>query len=168
MTEKMQQRLLDLKAAQESGAYTLCPRCGQNTMHPELHTNALSRVADIEVCPYCGMDEAKLAYMKVKDTPYTWDYFRPKGLSDFKALPWRDALERIEAEQLDTLKELYLAFLNGEDPDEITLTAFESCLGIEYLRPEPFQAKYRTADGVLLIGFRGNADDLQTCTNLIP
>ena len=46
-------KLADLKAAQENGTYTLCPRCGCDTMRPRLYTNALSRIADIEICPSC-------------------------------------------------------------------------------------------------------------------
>ena len=58
MTDKIRQSLLDLKARQEKGAYTLCPRCGMNTMHPQLYANALSRVADIQICSLCGTEEA--------------------------------------------------------------------------------------------------------------
>lgn len=36
----------------------ICPRCGQLTMKPDLHTNAYSRVADIYICDHCGTDEA--------------------------------------------------------------------------------------------------------------
>ena len=41
--KRIEQRLAHLKAAQESGKYTLCPRCGMDTMKPDLYTNALSR-----------------------------------------------------------------------------------------------------------------------------
>ena len=37
-----------------------CPRCGANSMRGSLHTNALSRHADIYVCGHCGNDEAIL------------------------------------------------------------------------------------------------------------
>ena len=57
---RIEKRLADLKAMQESGAYTRCPRCGLPTMKPKLYTNALSRIADIMVCDDCGMSEAKL------------------------------------------------------------------------------------------------------------
>ena len=55
---RIEKRLTDLKALQESGAFTRCPRCGLPTMKPKLYTNALSRIADIMVCDRCGMVEA--------------------------------------------------------------------------------------------------------------
>ena len=36
MTERMRKALSDLKTAQDSGEYTLCPRCGCGTMKPDL------------------------------------------------------------------------------------------------------------------------------------
>lgn len=36
----------------------ICPRCGRMSMDKVLSHNALSRVADVYVCPDCGMDEA--------------------------------------------------------------------------------------------------------------
>ncbi len=53
MTEDMKQALLDLRARQESGEHMPCPRCGLDTMKPKLHTNALSRYADIMICDEC-------------------------------------------------------------------------------------------------------------------
>lgn len=35
-----------------------CPRCGKRRMHENVFTNALSRHADIYICPQCGMNEA--------------------------------------------------------------------------------------------------------------
>lgn len=43
MTEKMIARLDDLRARQQAGEHMRCPRCGQDTMKPDLKTNALSR-----------------------------------------------------------------------------------------------------------------------------
>ena len=47
---------------QKSDSFPLlpCPRCGANSMRESLHTNALSRHADIYVCSRCGTDEALL------------------------------------------------------------------------------------------------------------
>lgn len=50
MTEKMNTRLGDLKARQLKGEHMKCPRCGADTMKEPVHTNALSRVADIYIC----------------------------------------------------------------------------------------------------------------------
>ena len=35
-----------------------CPRCGRTSMKPTLHTNALSRQANVYVCDTCGLEEA--------------------------------------------------------------------------------------------------------------
>ena len=43
------ERVLDLKARQQAGEHMLCPRCGMDTMKPALHTNALSRHADLYI-----------------------------------------------------------------------------------------------------------------------
>lgn len=46
-----------MKEMQAAGG-RICPRCGRWNMEIPIHYNALSRVADIYVCPDCGMDEA--------------------------------------------------------------------------------------------------------------
>lgn len=46
-----------IKETQQAGAL-ICPRCGRMSMDKVLLHNALSRVADVYVCPDCGMDEA--------------------------------------------------------------------------------------------------------------
>ena len=67
MTERMKKALADLKADQEKGNCTLCPRCGRDTMDPVLHRNALSRQADIEICSSCGAEEAILSFMNKQE-----------------------------------------------------------------------------------------------------
>ena len=61
----IQERMAEIKTAQEAGTYTRCPRCGENTMKlsDRLATNALSRSYDIMICDLCGTDEAKMAFM---------------------------------------------------------------------------------------------------------
>ena len=48
----IQERMAEIKAAQEAGTYTRCPRCGEHTMKlgDRLYTNALSRSYDIMIC----------------------------------------------------------------------------------------------------------------------
>ena len=46
-----------MKEIQKAGGL-ICPRCGRMSMEKLLLHNALSRVADVYVCPDCGMDEA--------------------------------------------------------------------------------------------------------------
>lgn len=43
----------------------ICPRCGRMSMDKVLLHNALSRVADVYVCPDCGMDEALRDFGKI-------------------------------------------------------------------------------------------------------
>ena len=62
MTEALKKRLLDFKARQEAGEHLPCPRCGCDSMKPNLYTNALSRAADIMICDACGTDEAVRAF----------------------------------------------------------------------------------------------------------
>ena len=40
MTEKMIARLDDLRARQQAGEHMRCPRCGQDTMKPDLKTTS--------------------------------------------------------------------------------------------------------------------------------
>ena len=148
-------KLADLKAAQESGRYTLCPRCGRPTMKPQLYTNALSRIADIEVCDSCGLDEAKLALMQVPETLYTWAGLQPeRPASDFRALPGKTVWERICKEQVTTLMNLFNHWSAGENPDEIRLAAFESCPGLSEMWTEPYRMDYAAADGRVVIRFK--------------
>ena len=51
----IQECIAEIKAAQEAGTYTRCPRCGENTMKlgDRLATNALSRSYDIMICDLC-------------------------------------------------------------------------------------------------------------------
>ena len=51
----------DFAAAQEDGVH-FCPRCGRWTVKEKLHTNALSRHADVYICNECGMEEAILDF----------------------------------------------------------------------------------------------------------
>ena len=108
MTERMERRLLDLKARQQAGEHMLCPRCGADTMKEPVCTNALSRVADLYVCDSCGTAEAMLAFMK-QDYPLTsWAAFQPvRPPSDLEALPATEVLQRVMKEQADTLIHLY-------------------------------------------------------------
>ena len=62
-SERLAQQLADLKARQLAGEHMPCPRCGKDTMKPSLHTNAISRHADIYVCDGCGTEEAMLDFM---------------------------------------------------------------------------------------------------------
>ena len=63
MNKRHESALADLKARQLAGEHMPCPRCGSFSMKPALHTNALSRHADIYVCDGCSTEEAMLVFM---------------------------------------------------------------------------------------------------------
>ena len=50
--------IIDAFAKKQTDGTHLCPCCGGMRVKDRLHTNALSRHADVYVCDSCGMDEA--------------------------------------------------------------------------------------------------------------
>ena len=155
MTEKMIRKLGDLKAKQDAGEHMHCPRCGADTMKDPVHTNALSRVADIYICDACGSAEAMLAFMNQEYPLTSWSAFQPsRPQSDFRELPAADVLMRV-THQIDALTEICTkCMINPEHAAEYRLEAFESCPGLTELWPQPFQAKYDAADGAVLVRFK--------------
>lgn len=156
MTEKMKARLDDLKARQRKNEHMHCPRCGADTMKIPMHTNALSRVADIYICDSCGSAEAMLAFMGQEYPLTSWSAFQPnRPECDFKELPANVVLMQVVSRQIDTLTEICKRC--SEDPEhaaEYRLEAFESCPGLTELWLQPFQAKYDAADGAVLVRFK--------------
>ena len=164
MTERMKKALADLKADQEKGTYTLCPRCGRDTMDPVLHRNALSRQADIEICPSCGGEEAILSFMNKPFSLYQWAALKPKKpASDFKTRPGKEVWRIICDRQAVTISTLYRRFRNSEDPEEIRFLAQEQCPGLIDLWTEPYHMKYECSDGPLTITF---TEDEDGCLNM--
>ena len=47
MTERMERRLLDLKARQQAGEHMLCPRCGADTMKEPIHLPVVKMEDDV-------------------------------------------------------------------------------------------------------------------------
>ena len=166
---RIEKRLADLKALQESGAYTRCPRCGLSTMKPKLYTNALSRIADIMVCDTCGVDEAKLAFMGSPGTLYQWAALQPeKAPGDFRAVTAEEAWKRICGEQANTITRLYHLFTDGKGTaDEIRYEAFESCPGLTQIWTEPYHMRYACKNGTLLIQFRDTETGLEMTASLV-
>ncbi len=157
--KKIDERLADLKARQESGEYTLCPRCGRDTMKHNLYTNALSRRADIQVCDACGVSEAKLDFMQNPESLYTWAALQPKRPEgDFKEMPAEKAMINIVAEQYSALEELFLRTESGEADAEVRFDAFERLPGLTELWANPFMAKYDAKDGAVSVRIRRNKD----------
>ena len=170
MTEKMKNHLADLKARQEAGEHMCCPRCGADTMKEPVHTNALSRIADIYICDACGSSEAMLAFMKQQYPLTSWSAFQPeRPESDFRDLPAGEVLMRVQLEQIGMLTDICTKCMNDpEHAAEYRLEAFGSSPGLTELWTQPFQAKYDAADGAVLIRFRRDANgDLQVAANIM-
>ena len=169
MTERMKKALLDLKEKQEKGLYTLCPRCGRDTMKPDLYTNALSRQADIMIDDQCGQEEALLAFMNKPYSLYQWAALQPKKpASDFKERTGKEVWATICDKQAVTISNLYRRFLQGEDPEEIRFLAHEQCPGLIDLWTEPYHMKYECSDGPLTITFTLDADDSLSMEASLP
>ena len=151
MTDRAERRLLDLKARQEAGEHMMCPRCGRDAMKAPVHTNALSRTADVYVCDACGTAEAMLAFMKQDYPLHLWAAFQPvRPPADFKEHSARAVMDTVLRTQSDELRRLYQ--LCRDDPGNAEwyrLEAFESCPGLIELWPQPFQERpgRRHSDG---------------------
>ena len=160
MTEKIRQRLLDLKAAQVADTPMRCPRCGADTMRHPMTTNALSRHADLYICDSCGTAEALLDFMGQAYPLYQWSAFEPqRPPADFKARQAYDVLAEVLQTQMEILNRVYA--LCRDDSDNAMWhrnAAFESCAGLTELILEPFYAKYSCADGSVLVQFRTTKD----------
>lgn len=170
MTERAIQRLEDLKARQRVGEHMACPRCGMDVMKTPVHTNALSRAADVYICDACGSTEAILAYMHQSSPLSGWAAFRPKRLPcDLHARPASEALPEIVGRQMAELTRIYK--LCRDDPDNAEwyrLEAFESCPGLTELWPQPFQANYRAGDGTVVVRLKTDeAGNIQMAANII-
>ena len=78
-TEKQAQRLIEsMLKIQEGGSADAfpCPRCGHNSMRHENEENALSRHANVYICPECGTQEALLD-MRNEQLPFlSWGMVR--------------------------------------------------------------------------------------------
>ena len=152
----IQERMAQIKAAQDAGGYTRCPRCGEDTMKPRLHTNALSRQYDIMICDLCGMDEAKMAFMGAPKPLAHWACLNTIR-DDFKDTSGARALARIEETQIPILTQLFqhwLARPADTDWEAHRLETYEKCPGLTTLWFEPFVARYTVAEGTLVISFR--------------
>lgn len=169
MTERQKAALLDLKARQEKGEHMPCPRCGRDTMKPAIHTNALSRHADIYVCDECGTAEAILKFMSNPMPIKEWACFEPaQSPSDFKSLPVSVIWERVQKEHMSTLMSLYERWQDEceyEDFEDYRAAAFGKCPGLTQLWPSPFRAEYDAADGRLVLRFRMTHDRIEVAVD---
>ena len=87
-------------------------------MKESIHTNALSRHADVYICDACGTEEALLKFMHNPLPMREWACFRPASLpSDFKTLPAETIWERVqERVQWDNALLTFIKALDAEKP----------------------------------------------------
>lgn len=173
LNSEVQKLLLDLKARQLAGERLPCPRCGRDTMKEKLHTNALSRHADMYICDECGTAEAMLDFMNNPLPLLLWACMRnDRPRTDFRTLPTKLVLKRIEEEQIPYLRELYERWQTEPEPGhgkqlEYCHEAYRRCPGLTTLICEPFQATYRVAEGKLLIRFRKSEEGVGYAVDIL-
>ena len=170
MSTPMEKILLDLKARQQAGEHMPCPRCGKDTMKPDLHTNALSRHADLFICDQCGTAEAMLDFMN-NPLPLTmWAICKPlRPASGFGGMTAADVLAKVMTDQLHTLIAIYkLCEAYPENRDEYRAKAYETCPGLTELWTEPFTARYDSKDSPVMLRFRmTDSGDVQVAANIL-
>ncbi|MBQ9952156.1 MAG: hypothetical protein IJO98_08470 [Clostridia bacterium] len=163
MSNRHETILADFKARQLAGEHMECPRCGSFTMKPALHTNALSRHADIYICDGCGTEEAVLAFMSAPLPLNRWAAFQPKRpASDFIARSSTDVLSEVMRTQVPLLIETFRQLDRGElDSGDAEYEVYSQCAGLTDFGASPFQAQYETADGKVLIRIRKRGDEIE-------
>lgn len=170
MTDRIRKAIGDLKARQDAGEYMSCPRCGRDTMKENIHTNALSRHADIYICDACETAEALLKFMSNPLPVTEWAYFHLAPLpSDFKTLSAEAIWERVQDTQIPFLRNLYERWQEEheyEDFSEYRAAAFESCPGLMQLWEHPFRAEYAAADGKLVLRFRLTDEGIEVAADI--
>ena len=167
----LKSKLLDLKARQESGEHMMCPRCGKDTMKPELHTNALSRQAELYVCDECGNSEAILAFMH-NPLPLTrWACFQPKRpLSDLEALSREEATKLLRTQRIPYLCTLFSRWLDDREDADFEVyqrEAFENCQGLQELWPDPFRAVFATRTHLIHVRFKRIQNEVLVATDWV-
>ena len=139
-------------------------------MKKSIHTNALSRHADIYICYACGTEEALLKFMNNPLPMREWAYFRSKQKpSDFKMLPAEQIWERVQDTQIPFLMNLYERWQDEheyEDFNDYRIAAFESCPGLTALWVQPFRAEYTAADGTLVLRFRLTDEGIEVAADI--
>ena len=163
MNKRHESALADLKARQLAGEHMPCPRCGSFTMKPALHTNAISRHADIYVCDGCSTEEAMLVFMNNPLPMRCWAALLPKRpASDFIARSSTDVLSEVMRTQVPLLIETFQQLDRGElDSEDARYDVYSQCAGLTDFKASPFQAQYDTADGKVLIRIRKRGNEIE-------
>ena len=170
MTDRIRKALGDLKARQDAGEHMPCPRCGRDTMKENIHTNALSRYADIYICDACGTEEALLKFMYNPLPIREWVCLRPtQRASDFKALTAEAIWGRVQDTQIPFLMNLYERWQEEheyEDFNDYRAAAFENCPGLTALWERPFRAEYAADNGKLVLRFRLTDEGIEVAADI--
>lgn len=74
---------------QKPGGSRMCPRCGREAMNERPTRNALSRVAKIQICDACGMDEAVRAFAGNELPISKWAIVATKHKPGYECSGWR-------------------------------------------------------------------------------
>ena len=139
-------------------------------MKKSIHTNAISRHADIYICDACGVAEALLKVMSNPLPIAEWAVFRPEPLpSDFKTLTAEAIWEHVQDTQVPFLMSLYERWQEEheyEDFSDYRTAAFESCPGLTQLWEHPFRAEYAAADGKLVLRFRLTNEGIEVAADI--
>ena len=172
MSDAIQKALADLKARQEAGQHMVCPRCGRDTMKPDLYTNALSREADgIMVCDECGTQEALLAFMQNPMPVEDWAFLKEDVPSaDFRDLPGKAVWEQIRLDHGPALIDIFKRWTQeepGADFKAYRREAMRRCPGLTQIWEQPFQAMYEVTDGQLILRFRHTEEGVELTADLM-
>ena len=171
MDERIEKRLLDLKARQDKGEHMNCPRCGRDSMKDPVYTNALSRHAGVYVCDECGTSESLLDMMQNPLPLADWACIRVAP-SDFKASTaegYRATVEKEHVPFLITLFQDWRKHTLGDDFRAYRDAANKHCPGMTALWCSPFQAEYRAEDeSRLLVRLREKEGRVEYSVSVLP
>ena len=157
---KVKKMLVDLKAKQENGTYTLCPRCGRPFSGLPA-SGVKSKIADILICKQCAIKETGLEKMNNIGDVYDWYALQPTTpAGDFKAVKGETAWNEICKTQKDTILDLYRANEAGEHEGELAYKAQEQLVGLTSCHFRPFYFRYRVLDGTLVIHVEEDSEGL--------
>ena len=172
MNERIEKALTDLRDRQAAGEWMSCPRCGRDTMKPNLQTNALSRHAHgVYICDECGTSEAMLDFMNNPLPMDMWAMFRvPRPETDLNTLPGKTVWERIRVDHGLALIDLYKRWLREKPGTSFTpyrQEAYKVCPGLTEIWEQPFQATYDVADGELILRLRHTDEGVEIAADLL-
>lgn len=172
LNQKISSMMTDLRERQAAGERMRCPRCGRDSMLPDLEANSKCAVPGVWICNLCRttMDELLREKNVETDTEYGylyWDMFRAqRPASDFEFRAVSDVAEEVEREQLDSILELYKEWRDSNktivDEMETRTVAFLTCRGLDSIYMGPyFTLRYIAANGTVFAKVRDGDHGLQ-------